>query len=304
MGELLPDNSVANRRATVWFGTLLAAGIVLRVAASVLSQGFIYPDEHQEYLEVAQGLVYGPHISWWEYERGIRHYFYPSCLALLLYALEGIGVRDPIYQATIIRALSSIVIFAGIALLARDRLRQGRTPGAFCLLALAALSPDLIYMSIRTLSETAATIPFILSLYFFKRDAFVTGLLLGIMFAVRFQMAFFIPGFFVLSLYDDWSAPVAERINLAPRRRFGDLPDRCWVDGQSNMGTVVPFAFGKLPGANNRRNCREVWGGALVSISGLGRGTAYQGSCLSWASSCLRWACCASAGLRWWGCFS
>lgn len=206
MEESAPDKTRVDHRIKSLFGTLLAVGIVLRLAASVLSQGFIYPDEHQEYLEVAQGIVYGPHISWWEYERGIRHYLYPSFLALLLQSLDLIGVCDPIYQATIIRALLAIALFVCIALLARDWLRQGRTPAALCLLALAALSPDMIYMSIRTLSETAAIIPFILSIYYFRRDPFLTGLFLGIMFAVRFQMAFFIPGFCALSLYDDWSA--------------------------------------------------------------------------------------------------
>ncbi len=206
MGDVLPDKSVLDRHVTVLFRTLLLVGIVLRLAASVLSQGFVHPDEHQQYLEVAQGIVYGPHISWWEYERGTRHYFYPSCLALLLYSLDLIGIRDPLYQATIIRSLLSITIFVSFALLARDWLRQGRTPAALCLLALAALSPDIIYMSIRTLSETAATIPFVLSILFIKRDPFLTGFLLGAMFAVRFQAAFFIPGFLALNLYDDWSA--------------------------------------------------------------------------------------------------
>lgn len=206
MGDFPPDKSVVDRRATVLFGTLLAVGIVLRLTASMFSQGFVHPDEHQQYLEVAQGIVYGPHISWWEYERGTRHYFYPSCLALLLSSLDLIGIRDPLHQATIIRALLSIAILAGIALLARDWLRQGRIPGALCLIAVAALSPDIIYMSIRTLSETAATIPVVLSIYFFRRDPFLTGFLLGAMFAIRFQTAFFIPGFFALSLYDDWPA--------------------------------------------------------------------------------------------------
>jgi phosphatidylinositol glycan class B len=206
MGDFLPDKSVVDRRVIVLFGALLAAGVILRVAASVLSQGFVHPDEHQQYLEVAQGIVYGPWVKFWEYERGTRHYFYPSCLALLLYSLDLIGVRDTLCQATIIRSLLAIAIFASIALLARDWLRQGRTPAALCLLALAALSPDVIYMSIRTLSETAATVPLVLSIYFFQRNPFLTGILLGAMFAIRFQMALSLPGFFALSLYDDWSA--------------------------------------------------------------------------------------------------
>lgn len=206
MGESQPDQAVVNRRVTVLFGAILAVGIVLRLVGSIFSQGFVHPDEHQQYLEVAQGIVYGPYVRWWEYERGTRHYFFPCCLALMLSALDLMGVRDPLYQATVLRALLGIAVFAGLALLARDGMRQGRIPGAFCLLVVAALSPDILYMSIRTSSETAATIPFILSIYFFRRDPFLTGLLLGVLFAVRFQTAFFIVGFFALSLFDDWSA--------------------------------------------------------------------------------------------------
>ena len=74
-----------DRHTTMLFWWLLiVAGIGLRLAASVLSQGFVHPDEHQQYLEVAQGIVYGPWVKFWEYDRGIRHYFYPDCLALLL----------------------------------------------------------------------------------------------------------------------------------------------------------------------------------------------------------------------------
>jgi hypothetical protein len=56
------------------------------------------------------------------------------------------------------------------------------------------------------MSETAATIPLVLSIYFFRRDPFLAGFLLGVMFAVRFQTAFFVPGFLVLSLHEDWSS--------------------------------------------------------------------------------------------------
>jgi phosphatidylinositol glycan class B len=206
MSDSLPDKSSANRSVKILFVTLLATGVALRVMSTLLSQGFVHPDEHQQYLEVAQGLVYGPHIGWWEYERGTRHYFYPSCLALLLSSCDLIGFRDPLCQAAIIRALLSLAIFAGIALLTRDWLRQGRVPAALCLLTLTALSPDIIYMSIRTLSETAATFTFVLSIYFFKRSPFLTGFLLGTMFAIRFQTAFFIPGFLALSFYHDWTA--------------------------------------------------------------------------------------------------
>lgn len=206
MGLLLSRNYLIAHRVMLCWWSLIAAGVGLRLAASMFSQGFVHPDEHQQYLEVAQGIVYGPWIKFWEYDRGIRHYFYPDCLALLLWLLEKMGVSDPIHQETAIRALLGVAVFLSIALLAQDWMREGRFPAAFCLLSLAALSPDMIYMSIRTLSETATMILLALSIHFFRRRSFLTGLLLGAMFAVRFQSAFFIPGFLALSIYDDWSS--------------------------------------------------------------------------------------------------
>ena len=88
----------------------------MRVVAGIYSQGFYHPDEHQQYLEVAQGFVYGCHIRFWEEERGTRCYLYPGMLAGLLWLLDTAGVRDPVYQATAIRLMLSLSVFGSLLL--------------------------------------------------------------------------------------------------------------------------------------------------------------------------------------------
>jgi GPI mannosyltransferase 3 len=206
MRPLTPRMSLVGSRAAAVFWLLTVAGIGLRLVSAVATGGFVHPDEHQQYLEVAHGIVYGYHVRFWEYVRGIRHYLYPYCLAALLHVLDKLGIHDPVSQAAAIRALLGVAVFASIVLLAHDWMREGRRPASLCLLSLAALSPDMIHTSVRTLSETAATVPLALSMHFLGRKPFWVGLLLGVMFALRFQTAFLVLGFLLLALYDDRSS--------------------------------------------------------------------------------------------------
>jgi hypothetical protein len=178
-------------------------GVGLRAIAGVYSQGFYHPDEHQQYLEVAQGLVYGCHVRFWEEERGTRCYLYPGMLAGLLWLLDTAGVRDPVHQATAIRLLLSLSIFGILLLFARRWLQEGHRLAACFLVAIVALSPDMIFISLRTLSETAIMIPLLLALYLLHRRPAVAGLLCGLMFGIRFQSAVFTVALAAITVWDD-----------------------------------------------------------------------------------------------------
>ena len=198
-----PDVAVPHTRVSRWLIAIIVFGIGLRVVAAIYSQGFYHPDEHQQYLEVAQGLVYGCHVRFWEEVRGTRCYIYPGMLAGLLCLLDEVGVRDPVQQATAIRILLSLSIFGSLLLFARRWLRQGHRIAAYFLIAVIALSPDVIFISLRTLSETAIIIPLLLALYIFHRRPLVAGLLCGLMFGIRFQSALFTAALGIVALYDD-----------------------------------------------------------------------------------------------------
>jgi phosphatidylinositol glycan class B len=185
------------------FWSLLLSGVALRIVACALSRGTVHPDEHQQYLEVAQGIVHGNSVQWWEYQVGTRHYLYPGILAGLLFALEVVGVRDPILQASVIRALISIAVLSAAAMIAWELMRRREGPAGVLFLSLCALSPDLIYMTVRTLSESAMMVPLLMGVYYLARRPVIAGICFGVMFAIRLQSAPLIAGFLGFSVYQD-----------------------------------------------------------------------------------------------------
>jgi hypothetical protein len=182
--------------------TMIALGVLVRVVLAFTTHGFYHGDEHQQYLEKAQGIVFGPHVTWWEYERGMRHMLWPGVLAGLLWLQEVVGLTDPLHQASVIRALLGSSVVVTSTLFAWDWLRAGRVRAALCLAGLAAFSPEFAFVSVRTLSETASIIPLMLGIYFMSRRPWLTGALLGVAFAVRFQTLFLTAGFLGVGLYD------------------------------------------------------------------------------------------------------
>ena len=164
--------------------------------------------------------MHGYSYPWWEYQVGTRHYLYPGILAGLLFALEVVGVRDPILQASVIRALISIAVLCGAAMIAWEldaRRREG--PASVLFLSLCALSPDLIYITVRTLSESAMMVPLLMGVYYLPRRPVIAGICFGVMFAIRFQSAFFIAGFLAFSFYQD--ARVMGDTRWSVRRSLG-----------------------------------------------------------------------------------
>ncbi len=207
------DGSIGSTRSRdsrlpppVWFlfWAIVLVGVLLKWIAVDNTGGIVHPDEHQQYLETAQGIVFGYSVAYWEHERGVRHCLYPGLLAGILYVLEYVvAVRDPVSQAAVIRFLLSVAVLASFALVAYDWMQRRKTAGAFFLLALAAFSPDMIFVSVRTLSETAMMVPLLVGLFFLRRNPLVAGVLFGIMFAVRFQSAVLIAAMVMLAFLED-----------------------------------------------------------------------------------------------------
>jgi FkbM family methyltransferase len=203
------------------FWSILLTGAILRIVAGTQSLGFVHPDEHQQYLEAAQKIVYGYGWMYWEYERGIRHYLYPGLLAGTLVTLDALRVQDPVHQAMVIRVLMGLGVLAVMAWAAREWIRDGKPAAGLALIALTAFSPDMIFIGARTLSETAMMIPLVLGVLVWRQRPFWAGILFGLMFAIRFQSAFFTVAFVLCAI----DADVIQR--------------RSW-----KQGTTLPMAFG------------------------------------------------------------
>jgi hypothetical protein len=191
---------------TVWFAfcSLIVLGVLLRCVAGSYSLGFVHPDEHQQYLEAAQGIRYGYNFQYWEYVRGVRHYLYPGVLAGELTLCDWLGISDPVMQAKVIRILMGVAILGCFGAISYRWIRQQRLAAALFLMTFAALFPDMIFISVRTLSETAVMIPLLMALAVWDRSRLLAGICFGICFAVRFQSGFFIVAAFGIELFNDW----------------------------------------------------------------------------------------------------
>jgi GPI mannosyltransferase 3 len=192
-----------------YWSALLVLGLLLRVVSCYGSMGIVQPDENQVYMEVAQGIVYGHYHHQWEYDRGIRHYLFPGFIAGLLYALDFVGVKHPVAQASTIRFIIATSVFLAMALLSRRLMLQGRNYAGFLLIVLAATNPDFIFISNRTLSETAVMLPLALSMVLLPCCPGSAGALLGLGFAVRNHIAFYIAAIWLATLVDDLRHPPA-----------------------------------------------------------------------------------------------
>lgn len=176
---------------------IVGVGVAFRLFAGIHSLGFVHPDEHQQYLEAANRIAYGYGVSFWEYDRGIRHLLYPGCLASFLLFLDGIGVTSPIMQARVIRCLLGLSVLGSMSAFSVDLYRRGKHIAAFTLLLFAALSPYFVFVGARTLSETATIPILVVVLMCLDRYPWTAGVLAGLMFGVRFQSALFVAPLFV-----------------------------------------------------------------------------------------------------------
>jgi GPI mannosyltransferase 3 len=196
----VPETAPANtRRALHVFLVLFLIGLGLRGIACAHTTGILHPDEHQQFLEQAYRMVHGYGKTFWEQKRGMRHPLYPALLALPLRILEAVGVRDPLVQAGIIRFLVASFTLWAWGLFAWQFQRRGEPFTALLLMFVFALSPDLIFVQTHLLSETAATVPFLLAVCWLDRRPILAGVMLGVCFGIRFQMGFLIGGLLLLA---------------------------------------------------------------------------------------------------------
>jgi phosphatidylinositol glycan class B len=190
------------RAETVAAVLLIVAGFALRGYAAVNSFGIVHPDEHQQYLEQANRLAYGYGATYWEQARGMRSYLYPGALAGCLLAFDACGITDPIGQAAGIRMILSAMSFVVLIGVAWRFFREGQPIAAAIFLALVALSPFMVFISVRALSETVAIAPLFLALLLIPRRPGWAGVMLGITFPVRFQTGILIAAIFGLLLVE------------------------------------------------------------------------------------------------------
>ena len=180
------------RRLRWGFVALFLIGGALRCYASFTTLAIMHPDEHQQFLEQAQRYVYGYGHLFWEQTDGLRHPLYPRLLAVPLAGMESVGIRDSLIQGCLMRWIVSLIALFAWSLFAWELHRRGDTMASLLMMCTIAFAPDIIYIHIHPLSETGATITFLIALVLLGRHPFWAGALLAISFGIRFQMGFIV----------------------------------------------------------------------------------------------------------------
>jgi hypothetical protein len=189
----LPAEETSRTVRRVFVGFFLL-GALLRLVASFGGIPFAHADEHQQYLEQAFRVLHGFGMVYWEQEEGIRHWFYPGCLAGVLWLMEQVGITDPQLQNSLFHFLIALIVFSATARFAWELHIQGDTPASLLLMISTSIFPDVIFVHCRLLTENVMMAPVLLGMAYLPRRPLLAGVLIGLSFGVRFHAGFLIAG--------------------------------------------------------------------------------------------------------------
>lgn len=115
------------------FGTVVLVLILFHGCALMLTSSSFVPDEYWQSLEVAHHLVYGYGYLTWEWQEGIRSYFYPCIIAIVYKALKIFqldSVKTLIFAPRLLQAAFSCLSDALFVRLVSKRAVSGVAPSA------------------------------------------------------------------------------------------------------------------------------------------------------------------------------
>lgn len=186
----------------------IALGLLLfaHALAAFFSYGFHHPDEHYQILEFANywvGLVPDASGLPWEFAAQIRPWFQPMLHGVAMKFALLINLYNPFTLVYLFRlAYAGLNVWVMWALWIEFKKRYQLNPIWFLWISLIWFFP---YIHVRTSSENLAGIflSFAFVLYLRNRSLFWIGILFGLSFISRFQVALGIFGFGLFLLFKD-----------------------------------------------------------------------------------------------------
>jgi phosphatidylinositol glycan class B len=140
---------------------IIIGALIIRVVLALISDNFNHPDENFQIYEQAHRLVFGYGLIPWEFRFAARSWIVPGLVAIMLYPFKLFGCDDPNIYVLLIRVIlglisMSVVISAYFIGKKISSVRAGLWAAFFC-----GGWYEIIYFSIRPLSEVWATTFFI-----------------------------------------------------------------------------------------------------------------------------------------------
>lgn len=202
LSAVCPPALLPIRQVQQWFLALFLLGTFVRFVAAFTTDGIWHPDEHQQYLERAAGLVVGRNVVFWEEVRQMRSLSIPGIQAGMILVMDQVGMTSPIVQLGVIRFLQSVLFLAALGLFAwQFHKQQADSYSAILLMLIAALWPPMVAGSLRTLSEVVVIPLMLVGLSVWHKRPMLAGFLFALMFGVRFPAGFLIVGISLVSLW-------------------------------------------------------------------------------------------------------
>jgi hypothetical protein len=191
--------------ACLW--TCVALSLVLQIGLAIAFPNVFRPDEVFQNLEPAHAISTGYGVQTWEWRAGIRSWFLPALLSLPMRLLDHQGAAAGAYL-TPIHVMMALITGCVVALGVLLGWRHSRLLGASLCGILCATWPDMIYFGPKTLGEVQGgnllVIATVLAVLVGLDRApapgsrgrrqdlgwlALVGLLAGLTFCVRFQLA-------------------------------------------------------------------------------------------------------------------
>ena len=180
---------------------LFLGALSLFIFTAINSHGYYHGDEHFQIIEFAYNRLENLPSNWlpWEFKHAIRPCLQVNLAYLLLGFMKLIHVTNPIDQMILIRVLTSIACIFSIRYFVRSTKDHFKKEFHFAYEGISYFLWFLPLLSSRFSSETAAGIFLLLAIaYYFNKQSktkfWKFGMLLGLSFLFRFQMAFAILG--------------------------------------------------------------------------------------------------------------
>ncbi len=189
---------------------VLSVASVLFVTTAIFSEGFHHPDEHFQIIEFARARMgeASPSAIPWEYREQIRPTLQPVMSMFLLKTFRCLGMDNPFTQAMMLRLVMAIASLIVIYSFGRALSPQIKASHRKILLIVSYTLWFIPAVNVRFSSETLASLFFMLSLSFLcdkeildKRHSLLFGMLAGLSFECRYQMAFAYVGILLWMLF-------------------------------------------------------------------------------------------------------
>ncbi len=202
--------SLSRRSAEIGLAVLVASAILLRLQPILVEPSAVWPDEIFQTSEPAHRLVFGSGLVAWEFQLGVRSWILPGVIAGLMELSRIIGNGPDYYLPVIAVGFAALAAAPVVCCFLWCRPLFGVT-GALLAGFAVAIAAEPVYFGARTLSETVAGHLLVAALWVLepgypvicRRQLFVGGALLGLVLAIRVQLA---PASAIVMLWTSWRA--------------------------------------------------------------------------------------------------